>query len=149
MVFLQRGEIHHLAIGRESHAVAAALVGFFPEDFVREQIEAGDELQRAHVEPLRGGAGDDALHVERLAVGGIEPARRDAPDEAMAVVDVEHEHAMPAAFEVVADAGDGGVEEAPGGGPAGGGGVGGGGEAFGAERRDCGGAQEIPARGLG
>jgi hypothetical protein len=103
------------------------------------------ETQRAHVEARGDGVGDDALHVERLAVVGVEAARGDAAHERVAAVDVIDEHAVAAALEVVADAGHGGVEETAAGGLRRGGAR----EWCGGKRGDGRGAEEIAAGGAG
>jgi hypothetical protein len=100
MILFERREIHHAPIRRQRHAVAAALIRFFPEDFVRAQIEAGEELQRAHVKPPGRRAGRDAFYVERLAVRAA-AGSRNAPHERVATIDVEHEHTVAAALEII------------------------------------------------
>src|SRR5215510_7868816 len=98
VILFQGWQIHHLAIRGKSHAVATALVGFFPEDFVGPQIEAGEELQRAYIKPAGRRVGGHAFDVERFSFLD-ESARRDASNEAVAAIDVEHEDAVPAPFE--------------------------------------------------
>jgi hypothetical protein len=101
-VALERRQVDDLAVRGERHPVAALLVGLFPEDPLGHEVEAGERLGRADVEPLRAGAGADSLDVVGLALL-IEPGRGDALDELVAVVDVEDQQPVPAIFGVVAD----------------------------------------------
>src|SRR5262249_57082592 len=74
---------------------------FFPERFLREQIEAVELFRRGEVKPAGDGRGADAFHVVRrllLAVRG-----RDPLDELVSVIDVEDEDAGAAEFQQVAD----------------------------------------------
>ena len=53
VVFLECGEVDRLAIRRDRHPVAAALVGAVPEEPVREQIQAeqmDNEERRLHLQ---------------------------------------------------------------------------------------------------
>jgi len=81
-----------------------------PEDFVRAQVEAGEKLQCADVKPPGRGAGGNAFDVERFSVGA-ESGGGDAFHEGVPAVDVEHEHPVPAAFEIVADARHGDIHQ--------------------------------------
>jgi hypothetical protein len=76
---------------------------FFPNDLLRDEIEAGHRASGGDVNALVRRAGANAFHVERLA-GGVEAGSLDALNEAVAVVNVEHENAVPAVFEIIPNA---------------------------------------------
>jgi hypothetical protein len=103
VVLLERREVNDLSVRRESHAVAAAFVCFFPDHLLCEQVDALERFDGTDVEALRGGARADALDVQRFAVL-IHAFRGNAFDEFVIVVDVEHEEAVPAELEIIADA---------------------------------------------
>src|SRR5206468_7270791 len=98
--------INHLAVRRDGHAVAATFIRFFPEDIFAAQIKAGERFRRADVKAFRGRVGANPLDVEWLAFF-VQPRRLQALQETVAVIDVEHEHAVSAVFQVIANAGFG------------------------------------------
>src|SRR5207249_4736677 len=98
------------AIGRNSHAIASVFIFPVPQRLVGEQIDAGKAGRRAEIKPAGLGAGADAF--DRLGLLRVAKGRqRDAPHEAVIVVDIEDEYPDAAVLDLVADAGDADVEE--------------------------------------
>ena len=104
VALLQGREIHIGTVRREGEAIAAAGVGFFPEDFFGEDVEALEFLERCDVEAAGFGVGGDAFDVGRCAVGG-QSLSGDAFYEFVIVIDVKNRDAVAAIIEIIADAG--------------------------------------------
>lgn len=103
-------EVNDFAVGRQSEAIAAAGVGFFPEDFFGVEIEGGEGAGGGDVEAAGIGVGGKAFYVERLFIF-VEAREGNAFDEFVIVINVENDDAVAAIFEVIADAGSGDVEQ--------------------------------------
>ena len=106
----ERGQINHLTVGRNRHAIAPAGIRFLPNDLFAREIKTGQRSGRADVEAFGGCVGANALDVQRLAAF-TESRRRNAFHEAMAVINVEDQHAVPAIFEIIANAWFGHIEQ--------------------------------------
>src|SRR6185369_16445423 len=88
----------------------AAFVRLFPEHLFRNQVQSGQGAGCTHVKPLGSSVGADALHIQRHALF-VHSGRGNALDELMPLLDVEHEDAMTAVLEVIANAWFGDVEK--------------------------------------
>ena len=115
VLLLEGRKVNELSVGGDTHPVATSFVRLFPENFLRHEVEALQRPQRADVQPSGGRAGTDPFDVERGALL-VEAGGGDALDELVVALDVEHQHAVPAILEVIADAGLGDVKELAGGG---------------------------------
>jgi len=103
MCFFERREINHFPVRGDRHAIASAFINVFPKSFFGDEVKADERPGRADVKPLGGRIRADAFDVQRLAFL-VESRGRNALHETVAVVNVEHQHAVPAIFEVVANA---------------------------------------------
>src|SRR5256885_5187048 len=102
--------VKNFAVGGDGQAIGAAVVGFFPELGVGEEIEAGDTLGGADVELAGFGAGNDAFYIFGLLAGRDGPSGN-ALDDFVAGVDVVDEDADSAVFDIIANAGKSDIEE--------------------------------------
>ena len=100
----QRRQKDLLAVRRDRHPIAAALVSPLPQQLLTGQVQAHQLLDRADIQPAGGGTGANALHVERLALV-IDPRCGNPPHELVPGIDVEHQQAVPAVFQIIAHAG--------------------------------------------
>src|SRR5205085_8948428 len=105
-----RRQIDHFAIRRNGHAIAAAFVRLFPEYFVGGEVKTRQRSGRADIEPMGGRVCANAFDIQRLAFF-VQPRDRNAFHESVAVVDVEYQHALPAVFEVITNAGLGHIKK--------------------------------------
>src|SRR6185437_16977854 len=98
-----------LAIGRDRHAVTPALIGAIPEFFARDDVHRHHAIDIADVHLAGGRAGGEALDVfdglPLLVFQG-----REAFDEFVTLIDIEHQDADATPFGVIADAGTGDVQ---------------------------------------
>jgi hypothetical protein len=111
-VFLERRHVDRLAVGRDRHPVGA--VGRFdlPDYFVGQQIQAKQLRAGREIEPARRGAGTDSFDIVRhfLPAG----RRGNAADELVPGVDIEHQNAGPAEFQIIPNTGADDVQVAMG-----------------------------------
>ena len=110
MVLFQRRQIDVLSVPGQAHAVATAIVRFFPKDFFGDEIKALQSVSGGNIEPLGPGVGANAFYVARLAVL-IEAGERNAFDEFEVVVHVEDDYAVAAVLEKILDARLGDIEK--------------------------------------
>ena len=109
-LLLKRRQVDRLPIRRDGHPVAATRILAVPENLVGPQIDALHGASRTDIEATGVGTGTNALHIVGHAVGS-ESHRRDAADELVAMVDVEHEQAVPAVLEIVPYSGNRNIEQ--------------------------------------
>ena len=106
----KRRLVNHLSIRGNGHAVATAGVGLFPKNFFSDEIEAGQGSGGADVNALGRRVRANPFDIEGPALL-VQARRRNALHELVAVVDVEYQHAVPAVFQIVANAGRGNIQE--------------------------------------
>ena len=107
---LQGWHVEQLAVGRDRQPIAAAVVLAIPENAFRLQIDRDEPLDGCDVEHSGFRAGGDSFHVLRLFAGGRIPGRN-ALDEFVALVDIEHQNTHAAVLHVIAYARTGDIQQ--------------------------------------
>src|ERR1043165_241983 len=100
MSLFERWQIDHFAIGRESQAIAAPIVRLFPKYLFSYQIERGERVSGADVEPFCLRIRRDPFDIPRFSFV-IEARQRNPLQKSMSVIDVEDDHPVAAIFEIV------------------------------------------------
>ena len=109
-ILFERRQIDFPPVRSDGHAIAATLERLLPTHLFGDEVDAGERVGGADKKPPRPGVGTDAFYVSGYALF-IKASEGEPPEELVALVDVENEHAVAAVFEIVADPGRGDVEQ--------------------------------------